>query len=119
MNRKEVEKVIKIILTADGGCEYCVTSLLKLFSTEFPEYKELAEAIFKEKFGFELANLSCEAKAPKDKSEYNLHGWDDEKIYFWNGKEEHCVSDDNELYQHLLEICINHFKKEKHKGSKQ
>jgi hypothetical protein len=41
--RQEVaEKVIKILLTADGGCEYCVASLLKLFCKEFPEYERLA-----------------------------------------------------------------------------
>jgi len=47
MNREIAEKVIKILLTADGGCEYCVASLLRLFCKEFPEYKGLAEDYLK------------------------------------------------------------------------
>ncbi|MFQ5602692.1 MAG: hypothetical protein ACE5HS_05435 [bacterium] len=37
----------------------------------------------------------------------NLHGWDDEKIYFWDedNKQERCVSDEEELYKQLGEIC--------------
>jgi len=54
MNREIAEKVIKILLTADGGCEYCVASLLKLFCKEFPEYKELAEDAFENTFGKKL-----------------------------------------------------------------
>jgi hypothetical protein len=46
----------------------------------------------------------------KDKSEkYRLHGWDDEKIYFWDGEKERCVSDEEELYNQMLEICIKYF----------
>jgi len=42
-----------------------------------------------------------------------LHGWDDEKIYFWDDEErkEWCVTDDGELYNELLGICVEYFKK--------
>jgi len=41
-----------------------------------------------------------------------LHGWDDEKIYFWDEVEgkEWCVTDEKELYDQLLGMCIEYFK---------
>jgi hypothetical protein len=54
MRQEEAEKVIKMMLTADGGCEYCVADLLKLFCKEFPKYVDSAKKAFKEKFGKEL-----------------------------------------------------------------
>ena len=41
-----------------------------------------------------------------------LHGWDDEKIYFWDleSRKEWCVSDEEELYNQLVEICKKYFK---------
>ena len=41
-----------------------------------------------------------------------LHGWDDEKIYFWDEerREEWCVSDEKDLYNRLVEICWGYFK---------
>lgn len=51
MIKEEAEKVVKILLTADGGCEYCVSSLLKLFCGKFPEFKSLEEEAFRERFG--------------------------------------------------------------------
>jgi hypothetical protein len=57
MNRKEAEKVVRILLTADGGCEYCVSSLLKLFSENFPEFKELAQEAFRNTFNMELEDF--------------------------------------------------------------
>jgi hypothetical protein len=49
-----------------------------------------------------------------------LHGWDDEKIYFWDKEEsrEWCVSDEEELYNQLVEICREYFKKKVRKGDK-
>jgi len=46
---------------------------------------------------------------------YRLHGWDDEKIYFWDEekKKEYCVTDEKRLYEQLLEICIKYFSKKK------
>ena len=42
-----------------------------------------------------------------------LRGWDDEKIYFWDGKEhkERCVSDEEALYCQLVELCSAYFEK--------
>ena len=53
--------------------------------------------------------------APFQKEKYRLHGWDNEKIYFWDedAKKELCVSDEKELYDKLLEICIKYFREEK------
>jgi len=42
--------------------------------------------------------------------ENKLHGWDDEKVYFWNGKEDRCVTDDEELNSKLVELCEEHYK---------
>ncbi|MBI2924997.1 MAG: hypothetical protein HYY24_04740 [Verrucomicrobia bacterium] len=39
-----------------------------------------------------------------------LHGWDDEKVYFWSPQTgEKCVSDEPELLQRLIGICAEHF----------
>jgi hypothetical protein len=47
--------------------------------------------------------------------EKKLHGWDDEKIYFWDNAEgkEWCVTDEKGLYDQLLEMCIKYFDKKK------
>jgi len=47
---------------------------------------------------------------PKIESPY-LHGWDDEKVYFYdeNGIE-HCVSDEPDLMAKLIAICQDFFK---------
>jgi hypothetical protein len=57
MRKEEAEEVIKIILQCDGGCEYCVSSLLELFSDKFPEYESIAKLAFKEKFGMALEDF--------------------------------------------------------------
>ena len=46
-----------------------------------------------------------------DKKIRVLHGWDDEKIYFWDEEEkkERCVSDEEDLYNRLVEICRGYF----------
>ncbi|MEM3415704.1 MAG: hypothetical protein QW575_09050 [Thermoproteota archaeon] len=54
MNKMDAQKVIKIILEADGVCEYCVSSLLHLFIVNFNEYEDIAKKAFKEKFGKDL-----------------------------------------------------------------
>lgn len=112
MNKKEAKKVIKILITADGGCQYCVSDLLKLFSKEFPEFKELAEDIFKKKFNKNINNKNdCHHK----KERYHLYGWDDEGVYFWDDemKREWCLNNYKDLYNELLELCIKYFKEEK------
>jgi len=57
MKKEEAEEVIEIILQCDGGCEYCVSSLLELFSDNFPEYESIAKSAFKEKFGIALEDF--------------------------------------------------------------
>ena len=54
MNKEEAKKVIKILPECDGGCEYCVASLLKLFCREFPDYIQSAKKAFNKRFGKEL-----------------------------------------------------------------
>jgi len=46
------------------------------------------------------------------KESKELHGWDDEKIYFWDEerRKEWCVSDEEDLYNRLVEICRGYFK---------
>jgi len=64
MNKEEAKKIIKILLTCDGGCEYCVSSLLKLFCKEFPKYRRVAEEAFRKQFNVRLdkflRNIRCE-----------------------------------------------------------
>ena len=48
MNRVEAEKVLRILAWADNGCAYCASKLFKEFVEAFPEYRELAEKIFRE-----------------------------------------------------------------------
>jgi hypothetical protein len=57
VRKEEAEEVIRIILQCDGGCEYCVSSLLELFNDKFHEYENIAKLAFKEKFGIELEDF--------------------------------------------------------------
>lgn len=57
MRKEEAKKVIKIILGADGGCKYCVSSLLKLFIDEFPEYENIAKLAFVKTFDTHLEDF--------------------------------------------------------------
>lgn len=41
MTKEEAQKVLEIMRTADGGCEYCVKELLDQFEEAFPEFKHL------------------------------------------------------------------------------
>jgi len=51
------------MLSADGGCKYCVSDLLRLFSTEFPEYRKPAKTAFKDKFGIEFEDFLKEQES--------------------------------------------------------
>jgi len=55
--REMAEHILEIILQCDGGCEYCVSSLLELFSDKFPEYGSIAKLAFKDKFGIALEDF--------------------------------------------------------------
>jgi len=46
MMKGEATQVLTIMLSADGGCQYCARALMVKFVTEFPEYKELAKRIY-------------------------------------------------------------------------
>jgi hypothetical protein len=54
MDEEEAKKVVRILFDADGGCQYCVTSLANQFILAFPEYKYLTVKMFKEVFEEEL-----------------------------------------------------------------
>ena len=41
MDKEDAKKVIAILRTADGGCDYCVKDLLELFYAEFPEHSNI------------------------------------------------------------------------------
>lgn len=70
MDRIEAEKIMRILLTADGGCEYCVSDLLNLFCKEFPEFRKMAEDIFKQTFKKNLNDfISTEQFRAKEKGE--------------------------------------------------
>ncbi len=43
MTEKEAKIVLDIMETADGGCPYCVRSLIKQFIDKFPEFNNLQE----------------------------------------------------------------------------
>jgi len=54
------------------------------------------------------ADCQKESKGPD--SENRLHGWDDEKIYFWSPEAgELCVSDEPELIRRLTEACQEYY----------
>lgn len=54
MDKETAKKVLDIMLTADGGCEYCVRNLYLQFIKEFPQYSYLARKLYRETFNQEL-----------------------------------------------------------------
>jgi len=50
MNKEDAKKVIKLLLTVDGGCKYCVNDVLKEFQDTFPEIdiSKIMKTSFKE-----------------------------------------------------------------------
>lgn len=54
MDKETAKKVLEIMLTADGGCEYCVRNLYLQFIKEFPQYSYLARKLYRETFNQEL-----------------------------------------------------------------
>ena len=54
--------------------------------------------------------VRMESACQETVSAARLHGWDDEKVYFWSPQTgEKCVSDEPELLQELLAICARYF----------
>ncbi len=54
MTKEEAIKILNILKEADGRCVYCARELLKLFVKEFPEFKMIAEEVFRKEFKEEL-----------------------------------------------------------------
>jgi predicted nucleotidyltransferase len=54
MDKETAKKVLEIMLTADGGCEFCVRNLYLQFIKEFPQYSYLARKLYRETFNQEL-----------------------------------------------------------------
>lgn len=54
MKREEAEKMLEIMMLADGGCPYNAKKLFSLFVKEFPDFSGLAKEIFKKRFGEEF-----------------------------------------------------------------
>lgn len=46
MTRDVAEKVIRIMLQADGGCPECGARLLRLFMAAFPDYEGMAREAY-------------------------------------------------------------------------
>ena len=46
-------KVVKIMLTADGGSIVCAEKLVKQFAKQFPEHGDLAIRMFEEEYDVE------------------------------------------------------------------
>lgn len=49
MNDPDAVKVIRILLSADGGCPFCASALLFKFIETYPEFEQLAHRMFNEK----------------------------------------------------------------------
>lgn len=47
----EAEKVIALLLGADGECYHCAAKLIKAFALDFPRYSALAFKRYEERFG--------------------------------------------------------------------
>ncbi len=54
MDKREAQRVIKILLECDGGCEYCAARQIRLFCEEFPEYLQEAKKVYFAQFGKEF-----------------------------------------------------------------
>ena len=54
MTETEAKEIVKIMLAADGGCSICSANLLVQLVRNFPEYKKIAEDLYKQEFGYDL-----------------------------------------------------------------
>ena len=57
MDKRDAQKIIKIMLECDGGCEYCAAEQIKLFCEEFPDYIQEAKDAFLERFGSDIGEF--------------------------------------------------------------
>ncbi len=65
-----------------------------------------------------LAKLESIAMRPTENKA--LYGWDDEKIYFWDEEfqKEWCISDEEQLYNQLVQICREYFSRSRISNSR-
>lgn len=54
MSKEDADKVIAIMMKADGGCPVCVKSQLLYFIDEFPQFKDAARKAYMAEFDEEL-----------------------------------------------------------------
>ena len=54
MEKWEAEKIIQIMLVADGGCYFCAERLLEFFVADFGEFEDLVKKAFKDEFKMEF-----------------------------------------------------------------
>ncbi len=48
MTAEEAQKICAMMMTADMGCPYCASDLLKMFAKEFPDFLPIAEGVFRD-----------------------------------------------------------------------
>ena len=58
----KVEKILKLISSADGGCEYCCSKIFGHFIEMFPEHKNDSKEFFKKKFKISLNKFNNERR---------------------------------------------------------
>jgi hypothetical protein len=47
MDKEIAKKVLEIMLTADGGCEFCVRDHFLRFIKDYPQYSYLARKLYR------------------------------------------------------------------------
>jgi hypothetical protein len=47
MDKETAKKVLEIMLTADGGCEFCVRDHFLRFIKDYPQYSYLARKLYR------------------------------------------------------------------------
>jgi predicted nucleotidyltransferase len=76
MDKETAKKVLEIMLTADGGCEYCVRNLYLQFIKEFPQYSYLARKLYRETFNQELVTEDMAESIIKEVINETLKAYD-------------------------------------------
>lgn len=51
MTTEEADKIIRILLTADGGCGHCVGDLMEAFAQDFPAFRDAVGEAYRAEFG--------------------------------------------------------------------
>ena len=49
---------------------------------------------------------------------FQLVGWDDGKIYFYLNGEEHCISDEPELFAQVIALCRRYYEQKAEESKK-